>query len=75
MNQIKKNYYDILSIFCHLLKYDIENYDNNETIDYKQFRKYFQKNKILYQLTEEIFIIMNMMNLEVIKSFIISWDK
>ena len=49
----KRNYYDILSIFCHLLKYYIENYDKNEPIDYKPFRKYFQTNKFLYQLTEE----------------------
>ena len=28
----KRNYYDILSIFCHLLKCYIENYDKNETI-------------------------------------------
>lgn len=49
----KKNYYDMLSIFCHLLKYYIENYEKNEPINYKQFRKYFQTNKFLYQLTEE----------------------
>ena len=49
----KRNYYDILSIFGHLLKYYIENYNRNESINYKQFRKYFQMNKFLYQLTEE----------------------
>ena len=49
----KRNYYDILSIFCHLLKYYIENYNRNESINYKQFRKYFQINKFLYQLTVE----------------------
>jgi hypothetical protein len=49
----KRNYYDILSIFGHLLKYYIENYNRNEPINYKEFRKYFQTNKFLYQLTEE----------------------
>jgi hypothetical protein len=49
----KRNYYDILSIFCHLLKYYIENYNRNESINYKEFRKYFHTYKFLYQLTEE----------------------
>ncbi len=49
----KRNYYDILSIFGHLLKYYIESYNINEPINYKQFRKYFQINKFLYQLTVE----------------------
>ena len=35
------------------MKYYIENYDKNEPINYKQFRKYFLTNKFLYQLTDE----------------------
>ena len=35
------------------MKYYIENYNRNESINYKEFRKYFHTYKFLYQLTEE----------------------
>ena len=52
-NMNKTNYYNFLSWFCHLLKYYINNYNKNESINYKQFRKYCLKNKFLYQLKED----------------------
>ena len=52
-NMNKTNYYNFLSWFSHLLKYYINNYNKNETINYKNFRKYCLKNKFLYELNEE----------------------
>jgi hypothetical protein len=52
-NMNKTNYYNFLSWFSHLLKYYINNYNINESINYKMFRKYCLKNKFLYELNEE----------------------
>ena len=52
-NMNKTNYYNFLSWFSHLLKYYINNYNKNESINYKMFRKYCLKHNFLYQLKED----------------------